>query len=378
MRIFVIHVGNILACPPVLNLINILEDMHIESRVVTTKSDFVNDHPEYACVSITELPFHYESDRGLLKKFGNMFRIRKQLWKIISAEYKEDDLIWITSNIDLKHLGGRIVNTNYVLQLMELSEHLRYHNKFPFRLNKSKIGNRALAVVVPEYNRAHITKAWWNLDNLPLIMQNKPYTKEDFCKNAEISDPEAKRIVDSLTGKKIILYQGIIHRERPLDKYIKAIEQLGDEYAFVLMSGGENVYKDINSKNYYFIPYVKAPKHLEITSHAYIGVLSYFPTVSEYSILNALFCAPNKTYEYAKFGIPMIGNDVPGLKEIFESTNCGVCIREFNEDTICQAIKYIESNYEKMSKGAIEYYENTDLMCEVKTILDTVQKRMYK
>ena len=35
---------------------------------------------------------------------------------------------------------------------------------------------------------------------------------------------------------------------------------------------------------------------------------------SGFTILNALYCAPNKIYEYAGCNIPMIGTDVLGLK----------------------------------------------------------------
>ena len=35
--------------------------------------------------------------------------------------------------------------------------------------------------------------------------------------------------------KKVILYQGIIARERDLSSYIKAVKELGPEYQFVLL-----------------------------------------------------------------------------------------------------------------------------------------------
>lgn len=377
MKLFIVHMGDVLLCPPVLNLLNALIINEIKVKLISTKSELMKDN-RYENVVFHELPICYEKSRNISKKLFDMFSLRKEIWKEIDDSYTKKDLIWITSDTALKHLGNRILKYNYVLQLMELSEEIRYYNKLPLKMDVTTIGNNALAVVVPEFNRAHIIKAWWKLKEIPLILANKPYCIQKFDKNSIIEDEYADSVIKKLEGKKIILYQGIIHRERPLDQYIYAVDKLGDDYAFVVMSNGENIYKDIKSSNYYFIPYVKAPKHLQITSHAYIGVLSYFPVPSDYSILNALFCAPNKTYEYAMFGIPMIGNDVPGLKYSFDTTGCGICIDKFEVDSICDAVKIIENNYEKMSKNSYGYYVGTDLEKQLISILNIVEDRMKR
>lgn len=378
MKIIIVHIGDVLLCPPVLNLINMLEQLEVETKIITTRSISFNSN-KYKYVEDFQLEINYEEPRKLVKKFLNLFSIRKELWNKIDNFYQKEDIIWVTSNLSLKHLGNRVTKKNFVLQLMELSEELIYYKYLPFiKMNKTKIGNSALAVVVPEYNRAHITKVWWNLDNIPLILSNKPYIQEKFKVNSEIHDSKANEIIKSIEKRKIILYQGIMHKERPLDKYIHAVDKLGDDYAFVVMSSGENIYENIKSNNYFFIPYVKPPKHLEITSHAYIGVLSYFPVKSRYSILNALYCAPNKTFEYAMFNVPMIGNDIPGLKYLFDTTNSGLCVENFEIDTICEAIRNIETNHDEMGRNARIYYDSIDTEKQLIEILFKVKERIKK
>lgn len=379
MKIIVVHIGDILKYPPIINLLNIMNELQIECLVITTKSEF-NDNEKFQTIRFCEIEIEYEKISTPIKKLLYLKLIRKNIWEIIKAEYTKDDVIWISSNVALKYLGSNIVNMNYVLHLMELFKELRYFNKIPFlKFNSHKIADNALAVIVPEYNRAHITKAWWNLKSLPLIFHNKPYYYQKFNRNMDIRDENAKSIIDKIKNKKIILYQGIVDdKERPLVNYIKAIEKLGEDYAFVIMSSGENIYKHIKSKNYYFISYIKPPQHLEVTSHAYIGILSYYPVMSFSSELNSIYCAPNKTFEYSMFGIPMIGNDVPGLKYVFEPNNAGVCLEEFTVENICKAIKYIESNYDAMSIGARRYYDSIDLKKEFINILDTVNRRKAK
>lgn len=377
MKIYIIQISDILCCPPILNLVNILEKFQIETEVIGTKSEFFRVN-SFKFISFFELANLYDASRSKFKKLTDMHSLKKQIWEEIEKTYTENDLIWITSDTALKHLGNKVLKYNYVFQLMELSEEIRYYKKLPFKMDVVSIGNAALAIVVPEFNRAHIIKAWWRLKERPLILANKPYITYNYEKNNVIDNEYANDIIKKLSDKKIILYQGIIHKERPLDQYIYAVDKLGDEYAFVIMSNGENIYKDIKSSNYYFIPYVKAPNHLQITSHAYMGVLSYFPVPSDYSILNALFCAPNKTYEYAMFGIPMLGNDVPGLKYAFDTTGCGICIENFDTDSICSAIKQIESKYDEMSRNSEIYYSETDSEQQLFYILETVKRRMKR
>ena len=49
------------------------------------------------------------------------------------------------------------------------------------------------------------------------------------------------------------------------------------------------------------ISHIDAPEHLDVTSHAYVGLVTY-----SYKSLNNIFCAPNKIWEYAAFGVPLV------------------------------------------------------------------------
>lgn len=152
------------------------------------------------------------------------------------------------------------------------------------------------------------------------------------------------------------------------------MDEYQGEYAFVVMSGGKNIYKNCKSENYYFIPFVTPPEHLQITSHAHIGILSYVPTyTSGYSPLNALYCAPNKTFEYSMFGIPMLGNDIPGLDYLFETKRCGVCFSEFDKSKICNAINKIETMYDSLSQNALSYYNSCNYVDIIKNILNSLE-----
>ncbi len=372
MKVIIVLASDILKFPPVLNLVNILNDMSIKTTVICTRTEF--DVKDMKYVKLSRINIDYENIFNPLVKMIKLPEISDIFWKKINEFYEEDSILWVVSNLTLKYLGNKIKKYKYILHFLELSENLKYYNKIPFlKLNAYELCSKSLGVIVPEYNRAHILQAWWGLEKTPFVFSNKPYIKNVIDKNSDISNKEARVIFEKVQNKKVILYQGILDAERPLDKFIKAIGKLGEDFVFLVMSGGKNIYSNLKENNYYFIPFVKPPYHLEITSHAYIGVLSYFPTKDTgYSVLNTLYCAPNKTFEYGMFGVPMLGNNIPGLRFLFETQKCGICFDNFTEEDIIKGIKSIEKNYKYLSDRALEYFNSVDSETEIKTIFDNI------
>ena len=110
--------------------------------------------------------------------------------------------------------------------------------------------------------------------------------------------------------------------------------------------------------------------HLEITKLAYIGILVYI--VNDVPInhaINVLYCAPNKLYEYSKFGIPMIANDLPALDMVFSQNRAGVCLQTLSAKEISEAILKIDSDYEVYSRLSHQLYESIDMVDLVKNIV---------
>lgn len=381
MKIIVVMIGKMVKCPPAISVIQVLNDLGYEVIVCTTNCDkeaLLRNFEGMNNITFEYPISDYEDNVSLHIKLIRMFKIRKNLWDTIEKYYDDESLLWVISEVAVKHLGKRLLNKRYILHELELIEGMYYISGNPiFKLDAHEYASKALAVIEAEYNRAHITKAWWNLDRVPYVLPNRPYKSADIRKKSSItSRDDVAQLMEALKDKKIILYQGNISKERPLDKFIMAVEELGDEYAFVMMLNGKNPYPELKTNNCYFVPFIAPPFHLEVTSNAYIGILSYVPIKNSYSILNTLFCAPNKIWEYSKFGVPMISNDLPALTSQFHEKHIGITIPELSIEKIKEAILEIDRDYTNYSKAAKEFYDSVDIKTIIESIVADCERKM--
>lgn len=374
-RVIFVLVADLMKTPPALSVIKALDDLGKEVIVCTVGNDKEKHMKHLGDVNNVQLEYagcSYKDDVGKINKLKRLFFIRRNLWKIIGNYYNNNTVIWVMSDVSIKHLGKKITEKNYILHLLELIEDMYYiSGNSILKMDRKTYTEYALAIVECEYNRAHITKAWWDLEKLPLVLPNKPYVTIDIPKNSKIStSSQLEGLIQKLRGKKIVLYQGNISKERPLDMYIKAINELGDDWAFVMMLNGGNPYPEIQTKNAYFVPFVEPPYHLEVTSHAYIGILSYVPIKNSHSILNTLYCAPNKIWEYAKYGVPMISNDLPALKYEFETKKIGLCTPSMSVEAVKNTLIRIDERYSEFTKASSDFFDNYDYKKSVEDIIE--------
>ena len=73
------------------------------------------------------------------------------------------------------------------------------------------------------------------------------------------------------------------------------------------------------------------------------------------------------------FGVPMLGNDVPGLKYTIELNGFGITCDDSSEESILNGIKTIEDNYQEMSAKARNYYESVDNKETIKEVINIIK-----
>lgn len=369
MKVLFIHLDNIMMCPPALSAIQILLDLGHNVSVLSYNLDELPESIKNG-VTVIDLGKRVNPD-SIAKKYYLRLEKRMQARSYVKKNYTQYNMLWLTSEISVREIGNILLKTKYILQLMEMVNYVpQIGNSKILQFDIKKFAQRAYKVVVPEENRAHIIKARWELDELPSILPNKPY---NLTMKSELSE-KAKEILKTLKQekRKIILYQGGFTEDRRFEEFAEAVDLLGDDYVFYLMGFQNNYCKEILKRypNVVYLGALNPPEHLIAAKYAYIGILTYIPVKAAfYSELNALYCAPNKIYEYALCGLPMIGTNVLGLKYPFEKYNIGRCCEKLTAKCICETVHEIEDNYVELRKNCKKFYNDIDMRTLMEEIL---------
>lgn len=377
--IYLILKEDIVFYPPVLSIINVLLDLNIKVVHIGVYSDNTQKSI-YERLGVEFLPtIKYNGRTNLINKLTQQLKYRKQVENYLkSKDFKEGDLIWMFQAETVCLLSNIVESYPTIIQPFEFFNPIINwkYKLFNPSFDMGVTMRKAKAIVTCEYNRSQITKGIFALEKLPYTLPNKPYLKEvetivpDDIKNI-ISDIEIKT-----KEKKIILYQGVFSTDRKLNEFCEAITEMSDDYVLLLMGRQSSIYDSLKEKyesnKIIFLPFIKPPHHLLITQMAHVGILSYIPNNTKIAnVINPLYCAPNKIFEYGKFGIPMLGNDIPGLNYIFKEFHCGECISEpITNDDIKKSIEKITNNYFVYSKGSKEYYSSVNLKQIITKIIE--------
>lgn len=362
MQIVIIRKDALALIPPLLSVANILADLGHKVHIINSEvSEPISTILESK--GITYQILNFTGKTSLIGKIIQYLKFRYNARKILSK--LDFDLLWVEDSHTMLSLGTFIKRYKYVLQISEL-----YNNDNRLMKAIGKVIDGAELVFMPEYNRSVMYQVWFKLKNRPILLPNKPYFVPSIDE-LEVIRPHYSKYIDNIGLRKVILYQGRIHPERNIEGYVKAATRLGNDYLFVVMGrdqyGLVEKYRALNA-NFLHIDFIPAPEYLAITSVVHIGILSYDPM-----LLNTAYCAPNKIYEYGAFGIPMVGNDIPGLK-LLEQKKAGVLTDENDVDAIFSAYNKINEEYDTYARNAKLLYKETDNKETIRKALSTFQE----
>lgn len=376
-KVVMVHYGNVPLCPPVINACEALVNNQIRTHLIGGETKKVP-------AILLENPLFSYSDLGDFRtssSYKEKLRKRKYIYGKMRMEFsrrmKQGDILWTTNEATVMYLNKLIkpYQNHHVLQLMELIDYCPVSYKFPLlKFPIDEYARNAWKTVVPEINRAYIQKIQWRQERTPYVLPNKSY----YLDPGQIS-PETEKALAEVRkeSRKIIFYMGIFSPDRDMDSCIKAIDALGDEYCLVAIGRISEVMREKaeyiinNTPNFKYLGFFNPPNHLHFLKYAHIGLTPYRPSydIKYASPLNSLYCAPNKIFEYAGYGIPMIGTDVLGLRTPFEQYDIGVCCKDLSVDSIVKAVKKIESQYENMRDNCYKFYESVNIDHIIKEII---------
>ena len=157
---------------------------------------------------------------------------------------------------------------------------------------------------------------------------------------------------------KIFLYQGVLHKGRGIKTLIQLLDNFQNAHAIII---GDGPYKDelrkyavkrkTEKRTHFYgaVPYLEL---LELSADADIGFSLIKPVSKSYE--QAL---PNKLFEYALAGIPVIASNLPEMDKIINKYQIGYTVAHDEINAQTQIIKKIlnENNRLEIQKKAEQH-----------------------
>lgn len=350
--------------PPCMSQIKMLQDLGVKVIVLYGSSEQIAlDELSKRDIEMHKLTDPRGRFKGKLDKANNWIQFRRTLNQYLKNIDKDNSLLWFGNAETALPMKGLIEGKfHYIVTYLELLDDR------PIRIKLlKKISQRATAIVACEITRAYIMKYWFGLKQLPYVIPNKPY-ELGAMKNSEPSCDLTRPAIDAIRGKNFIIFQGIFQKLDYMKEIAKALADMDTDYYIVLMGFDlykTNPYEELKKiyDRVILLSSLPAPLHLEVTSHAKMGLVFY----EDFS-LNQAFCAPNKIYEYSGFGIPMLANQIPGLVNTVGRFDAGKCV-EFKKEQLIEAIREIDGNYNQYSMNAQKMYNAVDNKTTIRRIM---------
>ena len=368
--------------PPTITLINTLVDLGYDITYITIYPDeyYQNfDQHHVKNISLCKKTFSlldYCRDKKILSSVA--YRIDVMIEKFLAHRLtsclnnivKPDDILWVVNEMTVMYAGCKFLKSfdKYIFTMYEL------HGNHFWERNIKKAAQNAYINIVPEYNRAHIQKCLYALNKTPVVLPNKPMN-HPINRNLALPNKEVFEKIQKCRyeNKKIIMYMGIISEERPLEPFIQAISELSSEYQLMIVGRESSYLNELKNKypeGFQYLGFFTPPDHLAVASHSDIGLLIYVAR-NKNNGMNALFCAPNKIFEYTGFGMPVIANDIPGLHHVIKTAECGTCVDLNDKKSIIAGIETCIKNYEKYSNNAKKYFDSIDISKIVASVIES-------
>ena len=253
MKIALITSERLFEFPPVIALLHTLDRMGHDVVFLTPYRDADFEAQElhharhlFSAETPDERLTRYYTNRYVASAAFHTERwLRSRCIRQIPVKFKTEldraDVVWVLHENTFL-LGGKAFADKLGPYLYTMYELCIKNGRVPKIYDYA--ARKALLTVVPEYNRAHICKAYYGLPHMPAIIPNKPL---DHPRNKDlpISDPAIAEKMARIqaSGKKVLMYMGILSSERPLEPIIEAVEQL-DGYVLAVL-GSRTTYLTI-------------------------------------------------------------------------------------------------------------------------------------
>lgn len=217
---------------------------------------------------------------------------------------------------------------------------------------------RADLVVTANQERARLMAEHYHLSYMPEFMRNIPSQPPNNSGEKRLFTAYPALMKHSV-DERLILYQGYMALSRGIGRFVESIAHLPARFRLVLAGGGPDreeigVLANRLGLSERVIQLGRIPNRdlPFITQACDIGIVAY-----PFSGLNNIYCSPNKVFEYAQAGLPMIATNQPPLKAMVERYQLGRCLGpDLSPVEIADAITAITSRTRASYQTALKRF----------------------
>lgn len=179
-------------------------------------------------------------------------------------------------------------------------------------------------------------------------------------------------------NKKIVLFTGSIIEECYPMELVESVSNWPDEFVLVLHGWVPNIafakslnnrIKEQKGRVFLSTDILPADKKYIIFQSVDIGVVLFKPVN-----LNLTYAAGSagKLYDFMRCGVPIIGNDIPGMKMLISNNRIGEVIDQIS--SINLALSKIMMDYSEYAKNSAQVYKKYEFCNSYQPILSRVEK----
>jgi len=234
-------------------------------------------------------------------------------------------------------------------------------------------------VVACEPNRARVLQERFNLPECPMVVLNVPPRNTELKRSRRIQDYLQTQ---GIPAAKVAYFHGWINRARCADTFVRAMKHTDPDVVLFFVGPIEEAFKqellqlarDLGvEKRVIFRGVVPSEELMEYPASADVGLQAQLNVG-----LNSFYCAPIKLFQYLSVGLPVIGSNFPGMLDVIEKNNAGICVDPESEKEIAAAINRIlggDALRQNLSKNAFRAaHEKYCYEVEGKKLLDIIER----
>jgi len=301
------------------------------------------------------IAFASEHERVVLSRAWGTARRHISFWLrclSVARRYKpdvvfaEDFFTTIPGYLSARIARARLVYDAHELIVSEEVGLAALRRRFWYYLERFAV-QRCSLVIAASPERARIMREHYGLSVPLTYMRNIPFYSERTVPVSHELCCSCSFLIKSDSADKIIIYQGAMSLRRGIGRFVEAMNFLPPNYRLILVGDGPDLdsIRKMGSRiqeqsRFAAVGRVGNEQLAAITAVCDVGVVSY-----PYTGLNNVYCAPNKIYEYAQAGVPIVATNQPPLEALFKAYAIGETISE--SDSAEEVAKKIQSIAER-------------------------------